>query len=187
MYFTLRARATDREEKRHVSSCNRSRLVDLRDRYFQLSPLSAIRLVIYLDIRLCDDRPTSVSRSSTACPFLRNPFKRFKRYNFYSPWYIYCRSDLQSREKCGKFKNLLIKCTLINDGKLKKKSYLLKGFKGFAELDCEITSRTLYAHITRVLENDTLQGATIRIERRSRKSYTRHVFFFLTPHIIIFS
>lgn len=65
-----------------ISTC------DLRDRYFQLSPLSAIRLVIYLDIRLCDDRPTSVSRSSTACPFLRNPFKHVKRYNFYSPSYI---------------------------------------------------------------------------------------------------
>lgn len=61
-----------------ISTCN------LRDRYFQLSPLSAIRLVIYLDIRLCDDRPTSVSRSSTACPFLRNPF-RHNFYNVHSP------------------------------------------------------------------------------------------------------
>lgn len=46
---------------------------------FNLSPLSAIRLVIYYSVINIDfvtiDPRISVSRSSTACPFLHDPFK----------------------------------------------------------------------------------------------------------------
>lgn len=91
--------------------------------------------------------------------------------------HTYCRSDLQSREKYRKFKNLLIN-TLINDGKLKKIS--AKRIQGVRRTRLwDHISHSLCAHNTCPRERHVTRGDDTHWKTQSQIIYATCFFFFL--------